>query len=181
MIERKAEMRFNAVFADLIGDGALGDVSGGDLPDLFQRAVNDGWTSDERGAWLLRRFLATYSGSPDAFTDVTGYEAAVNGRGIPDLDLTAGGKARAVALARRGVAFARAALTRLNADHPGHPPATAYVSIGDVDMDDEVSYVGDVTFVMVRDEEPPYVADIDRITANAVLVIDSTEDLEPAA
>ncbi|MFD0522910.1 hypothetical protein [Paractinoplanes durhamensis] len=82
-------MRFNAVFADLVGEAALEDVS---LPDLFRGAVDDGWTVDERGAWLLRRFLATYSGSPSAFSDVTGYEAAVNGRGIPDLDLDVGGR-----------------------------------------------------------------------------------------
>ncbi|GAA2628956.1 hypothetical protein [Paractinoplanes durhamensis] len=165
-------MRFNAVFADLVGEAALEDVS---LPDLFRGAVDDGWTVDERGAWLLRRFLATYSGSPSAFSDVTGYEAAVNGRGIPDLDLDVGGKARAAALARRGAAFARAALARLNADFPDHPAAVAYVSISDVDMDDEVVYVGDVTFVSVHDGEPPYLADLDGMAEGAVLAIDSAE------
>src|SRR5882724_11567854 len=104
MIERKADMRFNAVFADLVDLESLSDVSGADVPGGFRRAVDEGWTRDERGAWLLRDFLATYHGSPEAFSDLTGYEAAVNGRGIPDLDLAVGGKARAVALARRGVA-----------------------------------------------------------------------------
>lgn len=179
MIERKAEMRFNAVFADLVDEGALSDVSRGDVPDGFLRTVDEGWMRDERGAWLLRDFLATYHGSPKAFNDLTGYEAAVNGRGVPDLDLAVGGKARAVALARRGVAFARAALYRLNADFPDHPPAVAYVSIGDVDMDDEILYVGDVTFVTDHDGEPPYLGNLEGVTANAVLAIDSTECLEP--
>jgi hypothetical protein len=171
-------MRFNAVFADLVDEESLNEFSRGDLPDLLRRAVDEGWTTDERGAWLLRDFLATYHGSPEAFSDVTGYEAAVNGRAIPDLDLPLAGKARAVALARRGIAFARAALYRLNADHPDHPPAVAYVSISDVDPDDDIPYEGDVTFVTAHDGEPPYLGDIDEVTANAVLAIDSTECLE---
>jgi hypothetical protein len=35
MIERKAEMRFNAVFADLVEEGLLSDVSRGDVPEGF--------------------------------------------------------------------------------------------------------------------------------------------------
>jgi hypothetical protein len=172
-------MRSNAVFADLVGV-VPSEAPGDDLPDLFRWAVAEGWTADERGAWLLRRFLATYSGSPEAFRDLTGYEAAVNGRAIPDMDLTVSGKARAAALARRGVAFARAALSRLNAEHPDHPPAVAYVSINEVDMDDEVLYVGNVTFVTAHEGEPPYLRDIDGITDNAVLTIDSDECPTPA-
>jgi len=172
MIERKAGMRFNAVFADLVGVAAVGDAADADLPGLFRAAVGDGWTTDERGAWLLKCFRATYSGSPDAFRDVTGYEAAVNGRSIPDLDLTVGGPARAVALARRGVAFAQAALRRLDADFPGHPRAVGYVSISAVDLDDEIVYVGDVTFVTEHPGEPPYLEDVERVTANAVLAVE---------
>jgi len=179
MIERKADMRFNAVFADLVDEGSLTAVSRGDVPEGFQRTVDEGWTRDERGAWLLRNLVATYHGSPEAFSDLTGYEAAVNGRGVPDLDLAVGGKARAEALARRGVAFARAALFRLNAEYPDHPPAAAYISISEVDMDDEILYVGDVTLVTAHDGEPPYLADIEGVTANAVLAIDSAECLEP--
>ncbi|GGK88736.1 hypothetical protein [Mangrovihabitans endophyticus] len=151
-----------------------------DLPELFRKAVDDGWVSDQRGAWLMRHFRATYFGSPEAFRDVTGYEAAVNGRGIPDLDLASRGTARAAALARRGATFARAALHRLNADYPDHPPASAYVSISEVDMDDEVVYVGDVTFVTTHHGEPPYLEDVEGLTANAVLVIDSAECVDPS-
>jgi hypothetical protein len=169
-------MRFNAVFADLVGEESLRDGTGGELPGLFRLAVDDGWTVDERGAWLLLRFRDTYFGSPGNFTDVTGYESAMNGRAIPDLDLTVAGKTRAVALAQRGVAFVRAALHRLNMGHPDHPPTTAYVSISEVDRGD---YDGSVTFVTAHAGEPPYLADLDGITANAVLAIDSTECLEP--
>jgi hypothetical protein len=179
MIERKAEMRFNAVFADLVDEESLSDVSRSDLPDLFRWAVDDGWTFDERGAWLLRRFLATYSGSPESFSDVTGWEAAVNGRAVPDLDLFSDGKTRATTLARRGVAFARAALYRLNTDYPDHPPGVSYISLSEVDMEDETLYVGDVTFVTAHEGEPPYLSDLESVTGNAVLAIESAECREP--
>ncbi|MFD0522911.1 hypothetical protein [Paractinoplanes durhamensis] len=42
-------------------------------------------------------------------------------------------------------------------------------------MDDEVVYVGDVTFVSVHDGEPPYLADLDGMAEGAVLAIDSAE------
>jgi hypothetical protein len=45
-------------------------------------------------------------------------------------------------------------------------------------MDDELTYVGDVTFVTAHDGEPPYVRGLEAVTANAVLTIDSTECLE---
>jgi hypothetical protein len=171
-------MRLNAVFAELVGEDALSGVSPNDVPAEFRQTVDDGWTRDERGAWLLRDFAATYHGSAEAFVDLTAYEAAVNGRGVPDLDLTIGGKARAAVLARRGLAFARAALHRLNTDHPDHPPVVAYVSISDEDPADEIPYEGAVTFVTAHDGEPPYVRDLEAVTANAVLAIDSTECLE---
>jgi hypothetical protein len=178
MIGWKGDMRFNARFADLVDVGTLSDLSCDDLPGRLRWTVDEGWTCDERGAWLLRDRLTTYHGSPEAFTDVTGYEAAVNGRAIPDLDVEVEGRPRAAALARRGVTFARAALHRLNADHPDHPPAVAYVSISDEDPADEIPYEGDVTFVTAHDGEPPYVRDLEAVTANAVLTIDSTECLE---
>jgi hypothetical protein len=169
MTERKADMRFNAMFAELVDVAALEDVTTAQLPELFRSAVADGWTVDERGAFLLRRFLATYSGSPE--TDVTGYEAAVNGRGVPDLDLAVTGRARANALARRGVGFARAALGRLDADYPDHPEADAYVSIAEVEGDGEILYVADVTFVTTHPGEPPYLEAPESVTANGVLVV----------
>ena len=165
-------MRFNARFADLVGDEAVRDAPPGDLPALFEAAVAGGWTADDRGAWLLRHFRETYHGSPDSFGDLTGYEAAVNGRAIPDLDLAVPGPARAAALARRGVAFARAALRRLDAEHPGHPPAAAYVSVSEVDMDDEITYAGNITFVTTHEGEPPYLGELDG-AGDAVVTISS--------
>jgi hypothetical protein len=158
-------MRYNAEFADLVDVAALATAD--ELPEQYRAVVDEGWTVDERGAWLLRGFLATYFGKAEAFSDVTGYEAAVNGRGIPGDGLSA------TELAGRGVAFARAALTRLGAEHPEHPPATAYVSIGVVGMDDDEAYVGDVTFVTAHDGEPPYLGE--HATGNAVLAIGEGE------
>jgi hypothetical protein len=171
----EGDMRFNGKFAELVDVGALNYLYADDLTLEDRRTVDGGWTRDERGAWLLRELLTTYHGSREAFTDLTGYEAAVNGRVIPDLDLKVDGKARAEVLARRGVAFARAALGRLNAEYPDHPPAIAYVSISDQELDDGIPYEGAVTFVTAHDGEAPDVRDLEKLTANAVMALDSAD------
>ncbi|WP_273938064.1 hypothetical protein [Kutzneria chonburiensis] len=66
------------------------------------------WIFDDRwfeldGAVLLKGWHASYHGDRARFTDTTGYELAVNGRGIPDLDLAEEGEARAERL--RGEAW----------------------------------------------------------------------------
>jgi hypothetical protein len=171
-------VRYNAMFAEIADEQTLGGVSQADLPDLFRQAVHEGWMRDETGAWLLKQFRATYSGSRAAFTDATGYEASVNGRGVPDLDLNSDGIERARHLAARAYAFARMALFRLN-ELPEHPPATAYISISHLEMDDSEIYTGNVTFVTQHDGEPPYVGSVEDTTANALLAVDSTDCTEP--
>jgi hypothetical protein len=47
----------------------------------------------------------------------------------------------------------------------------AYVSIAEVDVDDEPVYVGDVTFVTAHEGEAPYLAEPESVTANAVALV----------
>lgn len=171
-------MKYNAMFDEIASEQSLNTASQADLPDFFRRAVLAGWVRDDRGAWLLKLFRETYSGSPTAFTDLTGFEAAVNGRAIPDFDLASRGRERAGVLARRAYAFAKMALFRLN-EVADHPSATAYISISPVEIGDEEIYAGNVTIVAHHDGEPPYLPDVSNVTSNAVLAIDSSECIEP--
>ncbi len=166
------------MFAEIADEERLSRVSQTDLPDLFRKAVAEGWLQDEHGAWLLKQFQATYSGSRTASSDLTSYEASVNGRGVPDLDLQSDGILRARELAKRGYAFARMALFRLN-ELPDHPAITAYVSISPVEMDEGNFYTANVTFVAFHDGEPSYAGRVEDLTANAVLAVDSWECTEP--
>ncbi|MFC0548099.1 hypothetical protein [Kutzneria chonburiensis] len=117
------------------------------------------WIFDDRwfeldGAVLLKGWHASYHGDRARFTDTTGYELAVNGRGIPDLDLAEEGEARAERLRGRGVAFAEAALKRAEKDLP-HVEVVAYVSVSPTLFDPD-RYTGNVTFCAVRQGDPPY-------------------------
>jgi hypothetical protein len=171
-------MRYNLMFHEVIAEPSLRAASQADLPDLFRSALREGWVRDEQGAWLLKRFLETYSGSRAAFTDLTGYEAAINGRAIPDLDLTNHGYERARDIARRAYVFARMALFGLN-EMSNRPSAMAYISISPVEVDDETIYTGSVTIVTRHDGEPPYLPDLENVTSNAVLELASSECTEP--
>lgn len=167
-------MRYNAMFEEIAGVQSLSAASPADLPEFFRQVVLEGWVKDDQGAWLLSRLRSTYSGSPEAFTDLTGYEAAVNGRAIPDFDLDSRGQERARDLAKRGYVFARMALLRLS-EIPDHPPGCAYVSINPVEVDDEEVYAGNVTIVTHHDGEPPYVRDVEGMTSSAVLALASSD------
>jgi hypothetical protein len=171
-------MRYNAIFAQIADEKSLNRVSEADLPEPFRRATSEGWLRDEHGAWLLKYFLETYSSSPAAFADVTGYEAAVNGRGVPDIDLTSDGLDRARDLAKRAYAFARVALYRLSRV-PGHPLAAAYVSISSLEMDGDEIYTGSITFTTPHEGEPRYVDNVEELTSNAVLMVDISDCIEP--
>lgn len=167
-------MEYNNAFSEIVDRRSLSEAGLHDLPDLFRLAVREGWVRDERGAWLLKQFLATYSGSREDFTDLTGYEAAVNGRGIPDLDIMSQGIERARILSKRAYAFAKAALHRLT-EIPNHPRGYAYISISSLEIEKRQVYTGSVTFVTLHHGEAPYLESIQDVTSAAVLAVDSTE------
>ncbi|RKT54108.1 hypothetical protein C8E97_2705 [Saccharothrix australiensis] len=170
-------MKFNPMFSDLFQPELLGRVTKGDVPESFQSALAAGWEADPSGAWVLRLFSESYRGDRSSFTDLTGYEAAVNGRAIPDLDLAADHPARAEVLVRRAYSFAHCALFALN-QTLGAPPGSAYISIGPT-LYDEGLVTGSVTFCVQHNEEEPYLADISRVTLSGILVVDSDDCVSP--
>jgi len=170
-------VKFNAMFSDLVRPEFLEQVTKGDVPELFQSALDAGWAADPSGAWVLRFFSEGYKGDRSSFTDLTGYEAAINGRAIPDLDLAEDDPARIEKLARRAYSFAHGALFALR-QIPSAPPGSAYISIGPT-LYDENLVTGSVTFCVRHDEEEPYLADISRMTLSGVLVVDSEDCVSP--
>lgn len=146
-------MRFSARAGRELREAAAG-LTPEDLYPGYQTVVADGWLTQEDGAVLLRAFREGYHGDRASFQYVEDYEAAVNGRAIPDLDLPQTAALRVPLLARRGLAFAWQALCVLNTQLPG-TQAVGYVSIAPVLFDPQV-VVGSVTFCSLRDAQPPY-------------------------
>jgi hypothetical protein len=166
-------VKFNAMFSDLVRPEVLEQVTKGDVPELFQSALEAGWSVDPSGAWVLRFFAEGYRGDRESFTDLTGYEAAVNGRAVPDLDIAEDGPARIETLVRRAYSFAHGALFALR-QIPGAPLGTGYISIGPT-LYDENLVTGSVTFCVRHEGEEPYLVDVSRMTLSGVLLVDSAD------
>jgi hypothetical protein len=152
---REVEVAAGTKFREVSGMADLASTNDEEMPQLYREAVASGWVEVD-GSWFLRKFLEEYHGSPTHFTDRTGYEAAVNGRSIPDDDLQSAVQS-GERLAVRGLAFARRALQALPSEAP---PVTAYVSVGRAVYDDSV-FDGSVTFCADHEGEPPYATDLD--------------------
>lgn len=169
-------MQTNSLFRDFVAKGALDSTSSELMPDMYREALLGGWVRDEEGAWLLEYFRSRHFASRSTFADTASYEASVNGRGIPDVDLPDSGTLRAVKLSRRGYAFAQAALRSLSSI-PGHPATMkAYIlicSAGGCSNSDR--YVGTVTFASSRRGQADYLDDVEEITDCAVLVLDMSD------
>ncbi|MGK5558354.1 hypothetical protein ACSNOI_42815 [Actinomadura kijaniata] len=95
-------------------------------------------------AVLLAAFRRSYRGTRSWLGGTVDWELAVNGRGIPDEDLTAHGDERVRLLTRRGIAFAWEALHALDTSAPGHP-MIARVSVSEV-LASPGEFTGYVTF-----------------------------------
>lgn len=165
------------MFSDLVQAEFLGQVTKEDVPELFQSALDAGWALDPSGAWVLRLFSEGYRGDRASFTDLTGYEAAINGRAVPDLDLAEDDPARIETLIRRAYSFARGALFALH-QIPSAPSGRAYISIGPT-LYDENLVTASVTFCVQHEGEEPYLADISRMTLSGILVVDSEDCVSP--
>jgi hypothetical protein len=124
---------------------------GRDVPE--QWVFDDSWFELD-GAVLLKGWHANYHGNRARFVDTTGYELAVNGRGIPEWGLAQEGQARVDQLRSRGVAFAEAALKKAETDLP-HVEVVGYVYFS-VILFEEDRRTGNVTFCAVRPGDPPY-------------------------
>lgn len=146
-------MRFSARAGRELQEVAAGLVPE-DLIPGYREVVADGWFTADDGAVLLRAFYEGYHGDRGSFRFVEDYEAAVNGRGIPDSDLPEAAQQRTPLLARRGLAFAWHALYTLRTQLPA-TQVIGYVSISPVLFDPQ-TMVGSVTFCSRRGTEPPY-------------------------
>ncbi|MBB5489890.1 hypothetical protein NE857_14925 [Nocardiopsis exhalans] len=147
-------------------------ISDGDMTEFHKEVLDAGWCAEANGAWVLQRFREDYSGIVSKFSDVTGYEAAVNGRSIPDFDIEEG-EFLAESLFRRAYSFARRALLDLG-EIPGSPPAVAYVSISPA-LYDESIITGHVTFCAAREEERPYIEEVSGFTLSGILLLSSSD------
>ncbi|MFE9404924.1 hypothetical protein ACFYNY_24780 [Streptomyces sp. NPDC006530] len=96
------------------------------------------------GANLLAAFRDSYFGRRSDFADMGSYESAVNGRGIPDMDIQSLGPESIELLMRRGTSFAWDAL-HVAVNLPGKPSLLARVSVEPTLMD-ATMYTGYVTF-----------------------------------
>ncbi|UOZ08472.1 hypothetical protein [Amycolatopsis sp. WQ 127309] len=132
----------------------LDTVTSVDLPPRAGELLDAGWVREGDGAWVLAALRRSYSGRRAAFDDLTGYEAAVNGRAVYDLDFPRG-EERAARLLRRACAVSRAALDQLRSV-PDAPVVTALITISRSFTEDP-EWVGSQTFWAEHEGEQPYV------------------------
>jgi hypothetical protein len=126
-----APMRALADTADLAG------VDRTEVLERFRAILAQGWGCEEDGAWVLRGLRASYHGRRATFTDLTSWEAEVNGRPIPDLacpTITPTGPARFCAGATRSPRNRSPCSRRC-----GPPPrVTGYVQVAETLIDNPV-------------------------------------------
>jgi len=132
----------------------LDTVTSADLPPRAEEILAAGWVRESDGAWVLTALRRSYSGRRAAFDDLTGYEVAVNGRAVHDLDLPRGA-ARDVLLFRRAYALSRAVLDRAEAI-PDAPAVMALITVS-MSFTEDSEWVGSQTFWTEHEGEPPYV------------------------
>lgn len=166
-------IRMNERMRSRLSSSPLQLANWDDVPESLHELIQRGWTVDETGAYLLKALLGGYNGSRSSFTDLTGYEASVNGLGVPDWDIApvAGAEER---LLRRAVSYACFALHAAR-DIKGSGALEAVVSASESLMDD-AKLTARVTFVLDRSDEPALVGDVEA-GQNEHILIFSMEDI----
>ncbi|VVJ22939.1 Uncharacterised protein [Amycolatopsis camponoti] len=155
---------------ELAARAELDTVTAADLPPGAGRVLAAGWVREPDGAWVLGARRRSYSGDRAAFDDLTGYEAAVNGRAVHDLDLPRG-EERAALLLRRGYALSREVLHLVRAV-PDAPAVTALITVS-MSLTEDPEWVGDQTFWARHEGERPYVEIDDRASPELLMSMDS--------
>jgi hypothetical protein len=155
---------------DAMGDLAvrakLDTVTSADLPPRAAEVLASGWVREDDGAWVLEALRRSYSGERAGFDDLIGYEAAVNGRAVYDLDLPRGDD-RATLLLRRGYALSREVLEQIRSA-PGSPVITALITVS-LSLTEDPMWVGNCTFWAEHEGEEPYV-EIDDVSGDDLLM-----------
>ncbi|TMR31144.1 hypothetical protein [Actinomadura geliboluensis] len=126
-----------------LGSDFLQHLRVADVCPPLRAVVGGGWVVDE-GATLLSAFRDSHFGDRSAFSTVGQYEAAVNGRGIPEDGIEPSGLEKTRQLMRRGTAFAWSALHAANTSWRGIA-LTARISVEPTLFDPDV-VTGYVTF-----------------------------------
>jgi len=144
----------------------LDTVTEADLPPGAAEILTAGWVREPDGAWVLAALRRSYSGGRAAFDDLTGYEAAVNGRAVHDLDLPRGTE-RAALVLRRACALSRAVLEQARSV-PDGPAITALITVS-LSFTDDPEWVGHQTFWAEHEGEQPYVEIDDGFDAELLL------------
>ena len=137
---------------------------------MDREVLASGWRTEPSGANVLADLRAGYHGPGPRSGDLTGYEAAVNGRGVADQDITAHGEARERELLVRAVSYAKQAIGAAR-DLPDRDRLTAVVSLS-MSGDDIPVATAKVTFYVQRDEERPYLRDVENYAFESLLVFD---------
>lgn len=141
------------------------------ITSVDQEVLAAGWKTEPSGANVLVDLRAGYHGPAARSGDLTGYEAAVNGRGVADQDIVAfEGEARERELLVRAVSYAKQALEAAR-ELPDHDRLTAMVSLS-MSGDDVPVPTAKVTFYAQRDDEPPYLRDVEDYAFESLLVFD---------
>jgi hypothetical protein len=151
---------------DLAARANLDTVTSADLPPWAGEVLAGGWVREDDGAWVLAALRRSYSGRRAGFDDLTGYEAAVNGRAVYDLDLPHGGD-RAALLLRRAYALSREVLEQVRSI-PDSPAVTGLITVS-MSFTEDPMWVGDHTFWAEHEGEEPYV-EIDDVPGDDLLM-----------
>ena len=167
MIETNQAMR------DLITRVELDFASCSSAPQLLEELTTPGWTIEEGGAHLLTASLSGYHGSRSSFNDTTGYEASVNGTGIPDWDIKETGTEFERELLIRAISYARSALRKLQEAEP-ESDMTAIISLSKTSPE-VARTTAHVTFVLPRADESRYIDDVEKYTGEAILIFTGSD------
>ncbi|MEU9344489.1 hypothetical protein AB0D74_25160 [Streptomyces sp. NPDC048278] len=161
-------IRLNTPMRELAGARPLDAASWEALPPPLRTLIDSGWVLETDGACLLAALRDGYHGSRAAFADTTGFEASVNGLGIPDWDIETQAGERTRDLFVRAVSYAKFALKRAGTT-TATGGLTAVVSLSN-SLEGEPGVTARVTFFLARDDEPSLVEDVDAYREEALLV-----------
>lgn len=169
--KRRIDVELSKDAVDLDIAGLLASLSSDDLLPGLRAVVSEGWEVRD-GAVLLRRWFKSYHGDRALFVDLTSYESAVNGRGIPEDGLDRDTESLTRELMRRGLAFAWAALAEATRTHPDRA-LIAFVYVNPT-LYDSATVSGFVTFCAVHEGERTYL-DVENIDTGVFAALESND------
>jgi hypothetical protein len=160
----------NWAMRQLAGPDPLALADPGAVTPTAREVLAAGWTTEPSGANVLAALRAGYHGPDSRPGDLTGYEAGVNGWGFWDQGITAEDEVREHQLLVRAVSYAKQAVTEAR-DLPDRDRLTALVSLS-MSHDAVPIPTAKVTFYVQREDERPYLRDVEDFAFESLLVFD---------